>query len=102
MDDQEMTKLCAEAMGFGERYKGAGLWAYEWHDNGPEYFAPLDNDAHAMALVKKLRLCVDQEASPTGLRTVSFPGPMYYSACNADLNRAIVECVAKMQKAKQP
>ena len=78
MTDLEMTRLCAEAMGFkpvstttGETAVLCAAMGGLKHDF---YFDPLHNDAQLMALVKKFPIL--------------------------DLNRAMVERVAKMQAAK--
>ena len=100
MTDLEMTKLCAEAMG----YKLTRLPASEpavrcTSRNGPEHntaFDPLHDDAQAMALVKNFRL----EILPDD--TIYFRvRPQAINICvqAQDLNRAIVECVARMQEA---
>lgn len=97
MTDLEMTRLCAEAM---------GLKAWMCHRLGGVFNAdaegwegdydPLDNYAQAMALVKKLGLKIikprywvvsDQAYEVSKVHSKSF-----------DLNRAIVECVAKMRR----
>jgi hypothetical protein len=90
MTDLEMTKLCAEAMGIVQsmHVNEDGLWTYY----------PLHDDAQAMALVKKFHLECYWNGSVWGV----LDGP---SGCahelRGDLNRAIVECVAKMQAAKE-
>jgi hypothetical protein len=84
-----MTKLCAEALGMG------------WLSDGPPYwpdgrlFDPLNNDAQALALVKKF----DTAISKTGdhCRVTMFGADRWFES--TDLNRAIVECVAKMRMA---
>lgn len=106
MTDHEMTRLCAEAMGYeiddGPSNGGGvgntgfdmlGRAVLDWH-NG-KFFAPLQDDADAMALVKKYateiwkgrsewRVAIDER----------------FLTVSADLNRAICGCVAKMQAAK--
>jgi hypothetical protein len=87
--DLEMTKLCAQAMGWVKTEKG-------------DDFDPLHDDAQAMALVKKFELTIIRlysQDDPTWL--VSTPGWVNkFESKHSDLNRAIVECVAKMQAAK--
>lgn len=116
MTDLEMTKLCAEAMDYGivddfadvtPPMRGVDVIP---HDTSPAYainaeplrFAPLYDDAQAMALVKRFGLYIECE-------TVNFTGdvPGFLWAAvtheheiaveDANLNRAIVECVAKMR-----
>ena len=94
MTDLEITRLCAEAMGLGwqdDRTDG-GITAQEGTYNYK--YDPLHDDAQAMALVKKMRLEIS-----------TFRGEWHVGndmdwAWNTDLNRAICECVAKMQAAK--
>src|ERR1700674_3141426 len=113
MTDLEMTKLCAEPMGF-EYYPqaySAGLTAW-WIDKGNKdwcFYDPLDDDAQAMALVKKFSLLIFK---PRNWQVVVAEqwnnGPPGISIGNRtdalgesdDLNRAIVKCVAKMQAAQ--
>jgi len=97
MTDLEMTKLCAEAMGY--RVDNKALYkdrASSVFLESGQTFGPLRDDAQAMALVKKCGLQITGKAT----RRV---GPKLWEspyAINADINRAIVECVAKMQMAK--
>ena len=96
MTDLDMTKLCAEAMGY---QCIDGLW---WDENrfGPGRYNPLHDDAQAMALVKKLHLHIDQRPS----KACSAQDPCFTIISerkDCDLNRAIVECVARMQANKQ-
>jgi len=92
MTDLEMTRLCAEAMG----YRGEGI---SDHWGGLPIFAseigaydPLHDDAQAMALVKQFGLQLHQRFDGTWLVTWR---PL--EAERKSLNRAIVECVAEMQ-----
>jgi hypothetical protein len=99
MTDLEMTKLCAEAMGFPCFKNDLGRWV-EANVMGSVY-DPLHDDAQAMALVK--RFCLDIECyAREPVWTVLFDDNERYSKVRecTDLNRAIVECVANMQKAK--
>ena len=100
MTDLEITKLCAQAMGLSlendadSRMSRDMLMFYE----GKTYhvYDPLHDDAQAMALVKKLHMTIVWGDHVEN-------GPTWYvddDGVNADLNRAIVECVAKMQAAK--
>jgi hypothetical protein len=112
MNDIEMTKLCAEAMGFKVHETSHNLPEHSLRFNigGGDYW-PLNDDAQAMALVKSFKLSIGSSTS----REVSWawyvcvphevnpPKSGYDTALhveNTDLNRAIVECVAKMQSTK--
>jgi len=100
--DLEMTKLCAEAMGSQVVEDDGFLWGANdmWRE---QYYSPLTDDAQAMALVKKLRVTIGHDG--LGKWIVEW-WPAHQSLYprheteGADLNRAIVECVAKMQAAK--
>ena len=111
MTDLEMTRLCAEAVGLQWKLLPA-LEGSETYDEDtiifydgpyPVKYNPIMNDAQAMALVKKcgLSLCspspenADWQALKVWTGDSTTP-----SAFNKDLNRAIVECVAKMQASK--
>ena len=112
MTDLEITKLCAEAMAI----QFVELVATDSaHQSANELtmaalmagYDPLHDDAQAMALVKKFQISIawswaDQigcmsrwEAEQDENRRIS-DTPCTYK----DLNRAICECVAKMEKAK--
>ena len=107
MTDLEITKLCLDADGresvFSESTNRHMLvYRAVWDNNckSHEEYDPLTNDAQAMALVKKFRLDIDSGFDSDEGRTdwqVIGTGAI---ATNSDLNRAIVECVAKMQQAK--
>ena len=89
MTDLKMIIACAEAMG-KPPHEPLAIW------EGEGIYNPLKNDEQAMALVKRFILSVSREHH--GDRWgVGKPWP---EAFNADLNRAIVECVSKMQQAK--
>ncbi len=101
MTDLEMTRLCAEALGY--EFQGFGGPVSNRPTEGENVLVfdagvtiawnPLTNDAQAMALVKKFGAFIQG-------------GPVRWEVelCDVtvvgqDLNRAIVECVAKMQMA---
>ena len=107
MTDLEMTRLCAEAMGYSDvRKKGDHVHERRLGKTMPGIYWPIDDDAQAMALVKKFQADICWGADePNGIlgnwycdigpNTVSS-----YKTSNSNLNRAICECVAKMQAAK--
>jgi len=105
MSDLEMTKLCAEAMGIEVRSpmtSGGSSWTVSTDGDRSAYmYDPLHNDAQTMALVKKLGLDIQNYYWDDPLVSKhDAHGKLCGEARNADLNRAIVECVAKMQGAK--
>lgn len=105
MTDLEMTRLCAEAMGI-ESDSYVLLMHSDGTQAGPfldqpdaDVYDPLHNDAQAMDLAKKLYLGT---MPPFGIgetwQVTECTGKFYGNSDN--LNRAIVECVAKMQASK--
>lgn len=98
MTDLEMTRLCAEAMGFDNLVYSDG-WPFTYREAFgsvamADKYTPLTNDAQAMALVKKFRLFIDGSRE-SYWQVHCAPD---YGSFNSDLNRAIVECVAKMRR----
>lgn len=105
MTDLEITRLCAEAMGYAMTvrevpWQQGGILVMQerlvMDDHGATtIYHPLTSDAQAMALVKRfgLRIC----KIPNSPWEVSFIHLVVYSE---NLNRAICECVAKMQSSK--
>ena len=109
MTDLEITKLCAEAIGFKtiQYVTGDGCLCHASgglkHDF---YFNPIHDDAQLLALVKRLSLqihhhgCADAKASLVTVTGMWLPGTRKFSVCANNLNRAACECTAVMQKAK--
>ncbi len=97
MTDLETTRLCAEAMGYSvtvhsNRKSSPDLM---WVANNQNW-NPLKDDAQAMALVKKFDMWIDKvRMGDASLWTVS--AGCEFDVRNSNLNRAICECVAKMQ-----
>jgi len=95
MTDLEITRLCAEAM----------FTPLEWEQRLFEY-DPLHDDAQCMALVKKLSIQIHHhgtaayKANLVTVEGVWVPYGPRFKVCAPNLNRAICECVAKMQQAK--
>jgi len=109
MSDLELTKLCAEAMGWSpcgvrEDFESVKALPVAQFPGAPAYqYAPLKSDSSAMALVKKFRLDITNFfGSNDNFHEWSVRGTVagLETSVNADLNRAIVECVAKMQAIK--
>ena len=108
--DHEMTKACAEAMGLKEvtrndprtpRVEQPAILVYG--GGGFEIYSPLNHDAQAMALVKELGLNIEHYYWDDPLVSKhDAHGKLLGEAKHIDLNRAIVECVAKMQAATAP
>ena len=106
MTDLEITKLCAEAMGLSVRKESKEGELPAWIVTQmpgtylPSYdYYPLHDDAQAMALVKKLLLDISH-CAPSGWMVFSGNGDGV-DKFDEDLNRAICECVAKMQQANK-
>ena len=108
MTDLEMTKLCAKAIGINvqptpDAQKDA---PFVWHYADCGHWAPmlmpynpLHNDEQAMALVKKFDLSLNGKYGEVVWFDPDSDDDLRIKS-DGDLNRAIVECVAKMQKAK--
>ena len=110
MTDLEITKLCAEAIGwyetqqFCENQLSLPPWSRLTDEKNLRLppWNRLDDDAQAMALVKRFQLCffaMDEKFTFGAGEPWQCRGPNGSFACNAELNRAIVMCVAKMQAA---
>jgi hypothetical protein len=96
MNDLELTYLCAEAMGFDPAH-----YNDTFHYPNGSVFDPLHNDAQAMALVTKFELHLGYYEN--GWLVTKFGLPVFRESrtervetFNTNLNRAIVECVAKI------
>ena len=106
MTDFEMTKLCADAMGFKvtRQFPSAVNPWVEIEVNGRLIgYKPLHEDAQAMVLVKKFRLEIDTHIVPDAGEWCVLcykGGGLVEQVISSDLNRAIVECVSKMQSGK--
>ena len=99
MTDLEMTRLCAEAMGYRITDEYDDLGHVECEQCGD--FDPIHDDAQAMALVKNHYLAFYWRFNIVTEPRWEVCGPEGQKICfSKDLNRAIVECVAKMQKAQ--
>lgn len=99
MTDLEMTKLCAEAMGYG--WNVVAETVYCTHDGLDKFiYRPLHDDAQAMALVKKFDIDITKLDDFWDVNLWPEDGSTLIHSLDADLNRAIVECVAKMQASK--
>ena len=98
MTDLEITRLCAEAMGFAFIAE-TGTCCYAGNDPRQvrEEYRPLHDDAQAMALVKKFKIGIGREDGDCMWAV----GRIFIETINKDLNRAICECVAEMQTAKK-
>lgn len=107
MTDLEMTKICAEAMGYtvlpepsGKERESVLVRETVASDPHPDVYDPLHDDAQAMALVKRFRADIFECRDSRWRVTIEPPRGTLVEAWNADLNRAIVECVAKVQARK--
>ena len=109
MNDIEITRLCAEAMGYdeySEHIDAEGRWEiYLERDAGigTRIYWPLNDDAQAMALVKKFGLHLGREDIGDWIvEMFSWKRGLWMEVAHSkNLNRAICECVAKMQVAKK-
>ena len=104
LSDLEMVRLCAEAMGLSLCEQHSHYWPRYFDASLGEWgtdicYDPLHDDAQAMALVKKFRLEIEDEWLVS--TSIATSNTEFWSAHGKDLNRAIVECVAKMELAKR-
>ena len=103
MTDLEMTRLCAEAMGWHPHAISDKCYHNESEHRSmlTSDYDPLHDDAQVMALVKKMKVSIyapyKEEEWECGVEEENMT---LHGSLNNDLNRAIVECVAKMQQAK--
>lgn len=114
MTDEEITRLCAEAMGYAPTLNTMDCNPPHYYftvitsEDGVVCYDPLHDDAQAMALVKKFHLetyWIGAEDKRKDEWLVA-PSTEHLSHVGRDvihkeLNRAICECVAKMQASKK-
>lgn len=112
MTDIELVRRCAEAMvipGASEirplnKSDSSGVSFYLHGTGGNVEYNPLTDDAQAMALVKKFWMVIEpplrDSRAKNKLWYVNIPATEDYSVQHGNLNRAIVECVAKMKAAE--
>lgn len=107
MTDLELTKLCAEAMGYAVLVGLGGMRIYrngkveEVSGNIVAHFDPLHDDAQCLALVKKFHIEIswnEDGVCTTNIFTAE-PGRYIAYPVSTDLNRAVCLCVARMQLA---
>lgn len=111
MTDLEITRLCAEAMEAPPTLPGSSdIWAVSiaYRPEGKSTkcwvrstYDPLHDDAQAMALVKKFDMRIAEHSYDHWRAAI--PNQQIgldYTSHEQDLNRAICECVARMQKAR--
>lgn len=101
MTNLELTKLCADAMGLHRAtWSDPNIFHVEEvvssNERCENTYDPLTDDAQVMALVKKFELETRyNKMASTWVATPSYePEPW---CPDENLNRAICECVAKMQ-----
>lgn len=107
MTDLEITKLCAKAMGFRTKEHteifASGLHYLVVMDVLADKlkYDPLNDDEQAMALAKHFWLSIQppQYDDCAMWHVWRHPKPNY-TTIHGRLNRAICECVAKMQAAR--
>lgn len=102
MTDLELVRLCAVAMGI-KREIDEGEQVYRMEDKYRRlhWFDPIHDDAQAMALVKRFRLNISAQPKEWDVDAFTIGGNEQNFCTDADLNRAICECVAKMELARQ-
>lgn len=111
MTDLEMTKLCAEAMGWHTAGLASKVVSYAVSEHaiiagndrgGESVYDPLTDDAQAMQLVERFDISLHRSSFDVWHCRIydkrPFTAPLGLGEAD-DLNRAIVECVANMQVA---
>jgi hypothetical protein len=106
MTDLELTRLCAEAMGLTVRESASKTALHLQADPAQLlnaiFYDPLNDDEQAMALLKKVRLGV--QVYEGGWLAWGYDSPESDSPIRIkkteSLNRAIVECCARIQAEK--
>jgi hypothetical protein len=109
--DLEITRLCAEAMGYSisrSKYQPhTQVWVTPPHSEqslpAAFLYAPLHDDAQAMALVKKFPMTIEHPSLTVGgkewhVESVEIVNGICPDVYAEDLNRAICECVAKLKQ----
>jgi len=105
LTDLEITRLCAKAMGLldeGVAPTGNGRTIWVRPDGNAQHYMynPLGDDAQCFALVKRFEMRLQEPEGAHDPRwRVTMWNPRIVSQ-DKDLNRAICECVAKMEQAK--
>ena len=107
MDDREITRLCAQAMGWHVGKLASKVVAYKVNacaiiagnaQGGESVYDPLHDDAQCMALVKRFGIGFDptrgEDFASAAIRDEHGTMLIY---CDPSLNRAICLCVANMQ-----
>ena len=91
MTDLELTKACVEKMGIAWNADRTGTEIlYDRGDGADDLYDPLNDDAQAMAMVKKFRLDIEHPERGKSLRTViGWGNGKQTIAQSKDLNRAI-------------
>ncbi|MCR4304976.1 MAG: hypothetical protein NUV63_12270 [Gallionella sp.] len=103
MTDLEITRLCAAAMGYtimSEATARSSDPSAVLVNETITVFRPLHDDAQVMVLVKKHNLSISRGGQATNQPWWGVSSPTQRRKSHSDLNRAICECVAKMQSAK--
>ena len=98
MIDLEMVKKCAEQMGYSIVAEPNAENEFKHTILVKELrvgYCPLHDDAQAMALVKKFGIEIHCRSDRNGWYVGIFESDGM--TANADLNRAIVECVSKLK-----
>lgn len=100
MTDLELTKACAEAMGYKPEGSIGDLLRVS-HEFRNFVWRPLRDDAQAMALVKRFGFDIQCATAVGGnwWTCISFKKQApHIEAEGLDLNRTICECAAKLKK----
>ncbi len=103
MDDTTIIKLCAQAIGAGPEVSRGTVAIYEKNADGSlteHIYDPLNDDTQAMELLKETTLDITWLNGALKWRVECFTYKESRSEGHV-LNRAICECVAKLESARQ-
>lgn len=97
MSDNELRKLCYEAMGFRLHAISSNVLYHPEHGYSIQLgqWNPLDDGRQALDMVERLELSVHKMGSYWCVNDK--PNDTEFTGKSADIRRAIVLCVAKLQ-----
>ena len=105
LTDKEITEACTRAMGYVQvEHQPKRDRVFYLHPNGSAVlcsYNPIHDDAQAMALVKKLDLMIGGNSDQGFRNWLVFSDRHQVETWNADLNRAICLCAARVQIEKE-
>lgn len=96
LSDSEMIKLCAQASNIKYEIQDDIVWYRSRYSvRSLRSYNPLSDDEAAMDLIRRFELCIKKG---NDILWTATHGEQYVG-CDESINKAIIECVAKMQLA---